>query len=375
MGRVSKPTSRSALAAVAAATALLACAGKPPEPPLTQARDRPSEVREYLVRAAEAHQRGYPLRTEELLRKASEAAPDDLDIALDLGDTLNRLGRNEAARAHYAAFLGRHPSSTQARVALGLTLLGLGRWEEAARQLRRAAEEQPRDPVAHSNLGSVLSRLGKNEEALAHLRAALEQSPSDPEIHAALGVAYLRLGRIPEATTALEKAVDLDPANATALHNLGNCYARSGRSLEAERVFERFARASRKKEEFIDEKRLFRAAQARAFELAQAGNDEKALEALLAYRESLRDFPLFHQELGVAYLKLGRSREAVSAFERAVELDPSLAESHSQLVALYQQAGEREKAMKAREAAARPASTPAPAPPPGSSPSPFTEDR
>ncbi|PYQ11128.1 MAG: hypothetical protein DMH00_09125 [Acidobacteria bacterium] len=167
----------------------------------------------------------------------------------------------------------------------------------------------------------------------------------------------MRLGRLDEAAHALERSVTLNPESVPALFNLGNCYARLGRGEEARKALDRFTRASGSQEKYFDQKRLFRAAQARADSLAHEGKDDKSLEALLAYRDSLTDFSLFQQELGVAYLRLGRRDDAIAAFERAVAKDPTLTEAQADLAALYQQSGQGAKAMKARQAAARPVSS------------------
>jgi tetratricopeptide (TPR) repeat protein len=339
------------IALVAAAAAILAFPScRRTEPPLTGAATRSAEVRRVLARAAETSQRGDWVHTEEFLRQAHAGAPDDPDIALDLGDTLIRLGRSEAARTHYRAFLSRHPSASQVRLALGLTLITLGLWNEAAGELERAVTERPRDPSALLNLGSVLSRLGRDEDAVARLRAAERLSPEDPAIALGLGTAYERLGRIPEAIAELERAVARDPDNVPALFTLGHCYARAGRRKEAQDALARFTRASQRKEAFLDEKRLFRAAQAKANQFSRDGQDQKALDELLLYRRELEAFPPFQQELGLALLRLGRRQEARAALERAVSLDPSLLEAHGHLAVLYQEAGESEKAMKERRA-------------------------
>ncbi|MCI0407504.1 MAG: tetratricopeptide repeat protein [Acidobacteria bacterium] len=334
----------------------LGCRSRPAEAELTSAKDRTPQVQSLLADAARAYQRGNLLLTQQLLLKAGAAAPDDPDIALDLGDTLNRLQHMESARQHYVEFLSRHPSASQVRLALGLTLMGLGRWEEAVNHIRRVTRELPQDQNARFNLGIVLARLGRTPEALAELRRAAKSSPPDPALLTELGITLMRAGEPAEAAKTLEQALSLDPDNVPALFNLGQCYGRLGRVDEAREALERFSLASGRRERYIDEKRLFRAAQARSDSLARVGKDEQALGALLAYRDSLADFPLFQQELGVAYLRAGRRQEAIAAFERAVAKDSSLTESHAQLAGLYQQAGEGDKAMRARQAAARPSS-------------------
>ena len=346
----SKPPGLLLLTAVILA---LGCASRMPEAPLTAAKDRSPQVQAILVQSAAAYQRGNLLLTQQLLMQARAAAPDDPDIALDLGDTLNRLQRMESARQLYAEFLSHHPSAAQIRLALGLTLMGLGRWEESADQIKRVSEGNPTDPYARFNLGLILSRLGRYSQAVPELRRAAELSPSDPEVFTELGIALMRTGDPAEAEKALRQALALDPDHVAALFQLGQCYERLGRHADSQAALERFFRASGSREKFLDEKRLFRAAQARADALARAGKDELALQALLAYRESLTDFPPFQQELGIAYLRAGHREEAIAAFERAVQQDPTLTEAHAQLAVLYQQSGQSDKAMKARQSAAR----------------------
>jgi tetratricopeptide (TPR) repeat protein len=238
------------------------------------------------------------------------------------------------------------------RLALGLTLMGLGRWEESASQIQRAVAERPADPIARFELGIALVKLGRYADALPHLKRVAVESATDPAAFTELGIALMRLNRLDEAARELERSVARDPRYVPALFNLGHCYARLGRSAEAREALMRFSQASGEKEKYIDQKRLFQAAQGRSDALVREGKDEKSLEALLAYREALESFGPFQQELGVAYLRLGRKEEAIAAFERAVSREPFLTEANAHLAVLYQQEGLSDKAMKARLAAA-----------------------
>jgi Flp pilus assembly protein TadD len=339
-------------------TAFLApgCSGRNrSEAPLTSAQQRSPQLQAILAEAAGAYQRGNLALTEETLRKASRMAPDDPELALDLGDTLTRAQQLDAARRHYEEFLQRHPSSTAVRLALGLTLTGLGRWDDSAREVRQVVESTPDDPVARLNLGIVLSKQGQYDEAIVQLRRATELSPTDPLALKELGSALMGAGQLQEAATALEHTVAIDSSSAPAWFALGGCYARLGRKAEAEAALEHFSEAAKGKERFLDQKRLFRAAQGRAETLSRAGKQEEALAALLAYGDALADFPPFQQELGIAYLRLGQRKEAIAALELAVAGDRTLREAHGHLAVLYQQEGDADKAMRARRSALHPA--------------------
>ncbi len=56
--------------------------------------------------------------------------------------------------------------------------------------------------------------------------------------------------------------------------------------------------------------------------LMATGDDEKAVRALRRGIEISPDFPDLHNDLGVVYTRLERCRDAVSALERALELNP-----------------------------------------------------
>lgn len=320
---------------------------------MTSAKDRTPQLQALLSEAGDSFRRGDLLRTQALLAKARAAAPDDPDIALDLGDTLNRLQRMDAARQQYADFLARHPSAAQVRLAYGLTLMGLGRWEDSAQEILRVTREIPEDLNARFNLGIAFARLGRYEEAVPQLERATRAQPPDPAVFTEMGNALLKTGKLPEAEKAFRQALTLDPDNVPALFSLGQCYERMGRSVEAQQAQERFFAASGSKEKYLDEKRLFRAAQSRSEILQREGKHPEALAALLAYRDSLAAFPPYQQELGIAYLRLGRVAEAIAAFEKAVAGDASLTQAHAQLAILYQQTGQIEKAMRERQFAAR----------------------
>lgn len=188
------------------------------------------------------------------VRKTAEAL-------VQLGRTLERLGRLEAAREAYeeaaapdsasAAALahlsqlhenaGRSAAALKAakkafeidstnadyRYLLGYQLYQSGRWKEAARLLRDVVEARPAHQGAHFNLGQTLLRLGRREEAqkylarvdslqviqsgLDDLRDRAETHAEDPMQWVHLGNALYDSGRMREAERAYQVAVSLAP--------------------------------------------------------------------------------------------------------------------------------------------------------------------
>lgn len=127
-------------------------------------------------------------------------------------------------------------------------------------------------------------------EAMA--RVALEAYPDLAPAHYVKALADRRAGDLPEARQALERAVQIDPT---------------------------FKRARIELAEVLEESEDFPAAAA-------------------AYRELSRATPgdvSFHFRLAVTARKAGLIDEAISEYQTAVRLDPSLSEAHYNLAVLY----------------------------------------
>ncbi len=127
-------------------------------------------------------------------------------------------------------------------------------------------------------------------EAMA--RVALEAYPDLAPAHYVKALADRRTGDLVEARQALERAVQIDPA---------------------------FTRARTELAEVLEEAEDYQAAAA-------------------AYRELSRSSPndvSFHFRLAVAARKAGLIDEAISEYQAALRLDPSLGEAHYNLAVLY----------------------------------------
>jgi Flp pilus assembly protein TadD len=158
---------------------------------------------------------------------------------------------------------------------------------------------------AYDQAGSNL-REGRISLGLAALQEAVELDPDNAMYRNALGVTHLQLRRWPEAQAQFEKAIQLDPNYAEAYHNLG----------------------------------LVMAAQNR-LDLAVA-----------SYRRALT-FPTYpspelaYHNLGEAYLRQGKVKEAEEALRQAIQLEPKNQFSHYLLGVVLAEAGRKEEARAA----------------------------
>lgn len=174
------------------------------------------------------------------------------------------------------------PGIPDAHVALGQLYIATGRPEEAIRDLEHALQIRPDDPEAMLSLAQALGMSGKLERAEQTYQAAIAQRPQYWAGYNKLGVLYLTTGRLDQAIPQLRKAVELTPDNGRALANLSAALVM--KSLFAEAV-----ETSR-----------------RAIEVQPTN-------------------PGGFANLGTAYYYLDRFEESRDAFEKAVELSPNSA--------------------------------------------------
>lgn len=270
-------------------------------------------------------------------------------------------------------------------VRAGLAAREAGRLDEAARELGAAAKLAPSVAEIHLNLGLVHHLRKDWKGAVDELLAALSLKKELPGVRDLLGFDYLMLGVLPEAQAYLEAALTENAANADAQFWLGLVYLDQGdyrraitRLEEARpskpkdldllfylgRAYDKAATAVRQELLLVGPDSA-RARMAAAEYAAFNGHAEKAIAeyravAALAptmpgiqsaiaelhantgdygkaeefYRLELAIAPQnsrINHRYGLVLLQLGRQKEALVYFDKAVALDPSLLDAHLEL--------------------------------------------
>jgi tetratricopeptide (TPR) repeat protein len=167
-------------------------------------------------RGLEALQGGRAARAVTLLRAASQAFPDNIEIRLQLGAALTFVGDPQAALAEFQEALRGQPGNPHVHYNLGTTLRVLGRDQEALTHLRRAVELHHEYPEALFNLAQTLRHLGRDAEAAEPLDELLRLDPTDHRARMTRARVLARVGRCPEAVRSLEEGLQLERDNAAA---------------------------------------------------------------------------------------------------------------------------------------------------------------
>lgn len=205
-----------------------------------------------------------------------------------------------------------------ARMQMGVTYLEQRNLPAAMREITRASELDPENPEIDMTLGLAYQARGDFEKAEEHLRRAIERRPDYPEAHNNLGNLLSQLGRGDEAIREYQKAVSdvLYPTPEFGYYNIGREYHRRKDLEKAETMYRK---AIALNPSFLEAYRALARVQ------ADAGRWEDSAKTL---ERSVDRAPTFAQgwmDLGSAYVRLKRNREAVQAFRNALANSPDAA--------------------------------------------------
>lgn len=214
----------------------------------------PTHAALYHNKATILQRRHRPAEALKAHERAQALGLDAADAHYNHGNTLQSLGRNEAALAAYRRALGREPLHVLALYDLARLRWRLGdasfdeelrlaiaaeprsaavcgilaqllwraeRWEDAARVFMQALDREPDDFRWHDGLGRCLVRLGETERGLGHHARAVALAPRESEARINHATSLLVARRPAEARAEAEAALVLAPLDQQALAVLG----------------------------------------------------------------------------------------------------------------------------------------------------------
>jgi tetratricopeptide (TPR) repeat protein len=225
---------------------------------------------------------------QQYLEAIGEADPPQT-VLLGMGEAFLQLGVEAFERQDYAAALENYLS---------------------------AQEFIPNDPRLHNNIGYTLQQTGNFQEAVLAYNQALELNPNYGRAWANLADTAVALENYPLASSAYLRALDLS-VELDALSYSNYCIALAEQRIEPETAI----MACEKSIELAPDTPIFLARTAHMLVAFDQPN-----EAILMARQALAIDPnmtLAYRVLGDAYVLLGNSTKAETAYRRALELDPN----------------------------------------------------
>ena len=283
---------------------------------------------------------------EELVR----AHPGHKAAVLLLGTAQRRCGDARAATAAFTALAAAHPDSAALRLELARALLAQGEQERAAEALERALQLEPALAEGWRELSLLHAARGAWREcdtAYARYTALTQQ---DPRLREA--VAAIAQERLDYAATVLGRELARDPADVAALRLLAQIAVKREDFAEGERLLNEclrlapgYAQARFDLAEMLHTQQkaqpmlpllerllalepgnlAYRALQAAAFSLL--GQSERAMRILAELVVEYPDNAIGWMYYGHALRGAGRTAEAIEAYRRSAQLQPTFGEA------------------------------------------------
>jgi len=238
------------------------------------------------------------------------------------------------------------PESFEVHELLGMAYAAQSQDVRANEHLAKAVRIKPDSVAALSNLAASYERLGKSALAIEHFTEAVQLAPTNFDTNHNLGEAYIHAGTIAKGIPFLEKAQQINPAAYDNGYDLSLAYLVTGHLPESRGSVESLLKQKETAELHnllgqIDEKDGQFVAAANEFETAarmepsESNLFDWAAEFLLhrtldpavqVFEQATARFPdspRLMVGLGMAYYARGNYDDAVKAFIRGADLNPS----------------------------------------------------
>jgi tetratricopeptide (TPR) repeat protein len=297
---------------------------------------------------AEAYRlQGAPDNAVEIYQKLENSYPDLAQIPVLLGSLLFQQNQPNAARAEfdkalriqpnyvpaieqlvqldlaqkqYTAALEcvqqlvvRDPNLAVSQLLLGTTLAAGGDTAQAESALNKAIKLQPDSQAAYLLLAQLYVQAGQSQKALEQLQVALDKDPNDETAMMLKALIDTSQKDFEGARDAYEKVLVIAPDNGMALNNLACIYADNLNELD-----EAYPLARRAREVIPSDPSI---ADTLGWILYRRGEYTPALLALRESAAKLTSVPEVQFHLGMACYMAGYDSDAITAFQRALQLN------------------------------------------------------
>jgi len=218
-----------------------------------------------------------------------------------------------------ATALGADPADTET-VRTGIKLYYYRDWAAAEQSFRRGLELDPNSVELHNHYARCLFLFGRNDEAVTEMKRAVELEPLSLRYNLNFGVLFFFIREYDNAIDQLRKTLELEPNYGPAHEWLGNAYEQKGMQKEAvaEWVMALKTRGQNQLASTLEHNYptsgFDSVVRALGQQLLDEANDDAKRGQYVAPADYVR-----------AYTRLGNKEQALSWFEKAVDVRDRLA--------------------------------------------------
>jgi tetratricopeptide (TPR) repeat protein len=250
---------------------------------------------------------------------APAAAPASGGHSVTEAVDLIKAGKNEEAIPILKENLEKNPENAPIQFTLGKAYINTKQYDAAVAPLQKTLALKPDQPGAHFYLGIAYSQMGQDADALKEFEAEIPISPEQDAAYSNAASLYAKQGNVDKALEYYKKAVEIAPQRPELHASLASLYEKKGDQAAAQAEYKALADAD-----------PGRAAVTWYNVGAIAKNQDRNDEAVKAFQKAVEldpSYAIAHRELGYALVKQGDFKGAVSHFNKYLELAPKAADA------------------------------------------------
>ena len=242
----------------------------------------------------------------------------DPQVQMVVAKLFEARGNYDQAKQAYQQAVTVDPGFAPAKSALIMTKYRSGDVDGALRDATELAKANPSSAEANRMYGELLARKGQYKEAIPALEKATVAMPKDKDAIAMLAHSYHMTRSFEDAKNAYAKAVELNPSNNDIKSNYGLLLGMSGESEKGAQLLQALTTTPGYKSA---------AGFANYGWVLSRMKPPKGPEAIAAYKRALEIEPTnagLHFGLAWAEIFANQNQEAINEFEKAASMDKAL---------------------------------------------------
>ncbi|TGL52862.1 tetratricopeptide repeat protein [Leptospira meyeri] len=295
---------------------------------------KPSDVDSLFALSELYYKKGELVEAESLFRRIIRLTPGDTyseTAYVNLGIILDEMERYSESITSFEGALALNPKNQSAYYNLGLAYLHAGKPTMAIESLRKSQALDPNHTQSRLAIADYYLENRFYSEAIAEYEEAIAWKPELYEARLKLADVYIQTKNYPAAEKVLVYVLEnaKDPKEIKLAHRkLALSYASSGNSGLSRKAKEEAFRATHIDPEDMESKLVLSKI---LIDSGSLVDREKAIEELTVITRSDVTPTISskaYNYLGVCYFKNGEFKKALSSFQTAIDLNPSLTEAY-----------------------------------------------
>jgi tetratricopeptide (TPR) repeat protein len=279
--------------------------------------------------------------------------PDDISTLLTLGHLYIANSAHAGAIETFNTAILIHPDNFASEGDDADELIHDGKLHEALDRIEELLEIEPDRPDLGLRRADLLGAMGAEDEAICQYQDLLRQKPDFLEATIKLGTLYLQTNQQDLAAQQLNRAVEINDQIVDAYIGLATAQNLAGLTSDAFTTLSLAAAIQPNSSLlFVETATLqFRAGIAEAMNAANAPEEpEELIKAVIqTHHGQIARRPLnpdLHYRFGLLMMGVGEMGQAIEAFGRALEINPTFGRARSKMAVCRFETGSREAAME-----------------------------